>query len=93
MMESRERGTVWGSMPLPTFHTLGIYMQFYAPLSTSFPIGLYYPMEPAQPVVPSPMNILDACKRTNITALPTVPAFLEVCHDALCLTAAYVSLP
>ncbi|EKM52305.1 uncharacterized protein PHACADRAFT_260612 [Phanerochaete carnosa HHB-10118-sp] len=75
--DTRKHGVVWGSMPLPTFHTMGLYMQFYTPLATGFPVGLYYPMAPAPPVAPSPLNIIEACKGANVTGVAIVPALIE----------------
>ena len=76
--KTRERAMTWGTMPLPTFHSIGIYCQVLLPITTGYPIGLYAPMAPAPPVVPSPSNILDACKQCGIHGLPVIPAVAEV---------------
>lgn len=44
---------------------------------SGFPVGCYAPRSPASPIVPSPQNILDACKAVGATSLPIVPALLE----------------
>ena len=76
-MEARNHNTIWGVMPLPTFHAFGIQLQLLSPLMSGFPIGIYTPKAPAPPIVPSPQNILDACKAVGVTSLPMVPALLE----------------
>ncbi|GJE88919.1 acetyl-CoA synthetase-like protein [Phanerochaete sordida] len=76
-IEARKRGSVFGTMPLPSFHTFGFYVQWYLPLMTSSPTALYYPMSPAPPVVPTPSNHLAACRATRTNSLAIVPAFIE----------------
>ena len=65
-------------MSLPTFHTMGMLTQVYAPLVTGFPIGLYTPQAPLSPVVPTPENVLEVSKKLGCNGIPAVPAFLEV---------------
>lgn len=78
MIVSRERGIRWASAALPTFHTLGIYMQFYSPLINGEAIGLYTPQAPAAPVIPNPQNVIDVVRATRCTGVPSIPAFIEV---------------
>ena len=68
----------WVSAALPPFHTMGIYMQFFAPLVIGEAIAVYTPQEPEPPVVPTPHNLLDVCKLTQSVAIPAVPSFVEV---------------
>ncbi|KAJ3555456.1 hypothetical protein NM688_g2570 [Phlebia brevispora] len=77
-IRSREWGIVWASMALPTFHTMGMYTQVYAPLVTGYAIGLYTPQAPLSPVVPTPQNVLETAKALGCTGGVGVPAFLEV---------------
>ena len=77
-MDARDRGVIWGSQALPTFHTMGIYMQLYVPLVSGYPVGLYAPKAPASPVVPTPANILEACRSSGSTGIAIVPAMIEV---------------
>ena len=65
-------------MAVPTFHTMGVYMQLYAPLNSGLPVGLYACKYPAAPVVPSPANLIEASKAVGCTGIPVVPAFVEV---------------
>ncbi|EIN05364.1 acetyl-CoA synthetase-like protein [Punctularia strigosozonata HHB-11173 SS5] len=71
----RSGDVIFGSMALPSFHTLGVMMQICAPLSSGRPIAVFQPQSP--PTMPNPDNTLKAAKATGTTALPTVPAFLE----------------
>ena len=77
MSTAAKHGVHWGSMPLPTYHTIGIYMQLFAPLVGGYAVCLYYPNAPAPPPVPTPANVLDACRVTGTTGINIVPAFLE----------------
>ncbi|EPQ57812.1 acetyl-CoA synthetase-like protein [Gloeophyllum trabeum ATCC 11539] len=72
------RPVIWGSMMLPSFHTLGIYMQLYAPLVSGEAVVTFPPKAPAPPVMPNPQNTLEHCRRGGATAVVVVPAFLEV---------------
>lgn len=76
--ETKKRGLIWGLMALPTFHAVSIFMQLYNPLATSQAIALNTPMAPGPPVMPTPDNILEACKATPINAVTAVPVFVEV---------------
>lgn len=78
MVETRKRGLIWGAMALPTFHTIGIYLQICAPLSSGNPIGLYAPVDPAPPPVATPTNLLEACQATAVNCVTILPAFIEV---------------
>lgn len=77
MSTAAQHGVRWGSMPLPTYHTIGIYMQLFAPLAGGCAVCLYYPTAPAPPPAPTPANVLDACRATGATGINIVPAFLE----------------
>ncbi|KZT23998.1 putative aminoadipate reductase [Neolentinus lepideus HHB14362 ss-1] len=68
----------FGVMMLPSFHTLGIYMQLYAPLVTGDPSVVFPPKAPAPPVMPNPQNTLEHCQRGGATAVVVVPTFLEL---------------
>ncbi|KAJ3555784.1 hypothetical protein NM688_g2384 [Phlebia brevispora] len=76
-MEARARGIRWASMALPTFHTIGVWMQIIAPLTSGQPIALYPPQYPAPPVVPNADNVLEYSKLTGCTGVPAVPSFVE----------------
>ncbi|KIP04467.1 hypothetical protein PHLGIDRAFT_193243, partial [Phlebiopsis gigantea 11061_1 CR5-6] len=75
--EARKQGIIWGSMAIPTFHTMGIFMQLLPPFSTGNPVGLYPPNAPASPPVPTPSSLLQACKEAGVSGIPTVPVFIE----------------
>ncbi|GJE93359.1 acetyl-CoA synthetase-like protein, partial [Phanerochaete sordida] len=77
LLEWRHMDILWGVMPLPTFHTFAFMMQLYAPLVNGRPVGLYPPRAPAPPPVPSPKNVLDACRALRCNAIAIVPAFIE----------------
>lgn len=74
----RGLGIGQGGAMLPTFHTMGIFIQLYGPLATSEFVALYTPHEPAPPAVPNPQNLLEAIKVTGAMSAAVVPAFLEV---------------
>lgn len=68
-------------MPLPPFHTLGIYTQMLTPIFGTVPIALYPPMALSisqLPMVPSPDNILEHTRRTRSNAMAIIPALLQV---------------
>jgi hypothetical protein len=75
---ARDHGVTYASMPLAPYHTTGIYMKLLAPLVGGFYVGLYGPRAPAPPVVPSPANVIAACKATGCNGIAIVPGFLEV---------------
>ncbi|EKM57056.1 uncharacterized protein PHACADRAFT_208208 [Phanerochaete carnosa HHB-10118-sp] len=77
LLDWRHKDVLWGVMPLPTFHTFAFMMQLYAPLVNGRPVGLYAPRAPAPPPVPSPKNVLDACRALRCNAIAIVPAFIE----------------
>ncbi|KAG1905243.1 putative aminoadipate reductase [Suillus fuscotomentosus] len=69
-----------GSASLPSFHTLGIYIQLLVPIATLSSVSIYPPtslLDPlAAPVVPNSQNILSSVLKTKSNALVVVPAFL-----------------
>ncbi|KAI0081390.1 acetyl-CoA synthetase-like protein [Panus rudis PR-1116 ss-1] len=69
-------GWRWGSMMLPSFHTMGIYMQLLVSVAGAN-VALFTPQEPAPPVMPSPQSTLEVAIATKCKAICTVPAFLE----------------
>ncbi|THH28492.1 hypothetical protein EUX98_g5704 [Antrodiella citrinella] len=74
----RERDIRIAVPALPTFHTMGIMMQFYFPLASGRHVGVYAPQAPHPPVVPTPQNILDTCKATDCNAIVIIPSIIEV---------------
>ena len=78
VQQSDSVGVKWGSMALPSFHTMGIFKQLYAPLTSGTYIGCYTPKEPEPPVVPTADNILQAMKITGCNATLAVPSIIEV---------------
>ena len=78
IIKGRDHGVRWASMHLPTFHTIGYYMQLYSPLTSGYPIAVFTPQYPKSPVVPNPRNIIEICRLCGVTGIPTVPAFVEV---------------
>ncbi|KAL6300002.1 hypothetical protein BKA93DRAFT_741263 [Sparassis latifolia] len=79
MVETRVRGFHWASPALPAFHTMGICMQLYCPLSSGQPVALYSPRGHLNlpPPVPTAQNVLDVVRRTSTTAIAPVPSFVE----------------
>ncbi|KAG1779119.1 putative aminoadipate reductase [Suillus placidus] len=69
-----------GTASLPSFHTLGIYLQLLVPIVTLRSVSIYPPtsfLDPsAAPVVPNSQNILNSVLKTKSNALVVVPAFL-----------------
>ncbi|KAG2060872.1 putative aminoadipate reductase [Suillus hirtellus] len=69
-----------GSASLPSFHTLGIYIQLLVPIATLSSVSIYPPTSLldllAAPVVPNSQNILSSVLKTKSNALVAVPAFL-----------------
>ncbi|KAJ3517676.1 hypothetical protein NLJ89_g350 [Agrocybe chaxingu] len=71
---------VMGTMPLPPFHTIGVYLQLIQPLFGIMPIGVFPPVVHSpgdQPMPPTPDNTLIHLKRTKTNCLIIVPAFLH----------------
>ncbi|TCD64925.1 putative NRPS-like protein biosynthetic cluster [Steccherinum ochraceum] len=74
---SRDKNICWGGTSLPTFHTMGIYIQFYAPLTSGEFIGLFTPQYPAPPVVPNPQNTLATTKLVGCNGIVIMPSYVE----------------
>ncbi|KAI0079020.1 acetyl-CoA synthetase-like protein, partial [Panus rudis PR-1116 ss-1] len=68
----------WAAMTLPTFHTMGFYLQVFTPMVSGVPVAIYTPQAPAPPVIPTPQNVFDVAKLTGCTGIPVVPSYLEV---------------
>lgn len=81
LLATREHSIRWASAALPSFHTLAVFMQLYAPLASGEFVGLYTPQAPAPPVVPTPQNVLDVARITQSTGILSIPAFIEVCDS------------
>ncbi|KAI0942043.1 putative NRPS-like protein biosynthetic cluster [Taiwanofungus camphoratus] len=79
LKETRARAIRWGCMALPPFHTMGLTAQLYAPLVSGQPTALFTPRAPvsAPPIVPTPQNTIETARKTGITAIESVPAFVE----------------
>ncbi|KAF7794887.1 hypothetical protein EIP86_006030 [Pleurotus ostreatoroseus] len=77
IIKGRDRALRWGGMHLPTFHTIGMYIQLYYPLVSGYAVAVYTPQGAASPIMPNPKNVLEVARLTGCTALPSVPAFLE----------------
>ncbi|CAA7263093.1 unnamed protein product [Cyclocybe aegerita] len=79
-MKSYTPRLVMGTMPLPPFHTIGIYLQLIQPLFGIIPIGVFPPVVHSsgdQPMPPTPDNTLKHLKSTKTNCLIIVPAFLH----------------
>jgi len=70
-----------GTASLPSFHTLGIYVQLLIPIASLSSVSIYPPtsfLDPsAAPIIPNPQNILNSVLKTKSNALVVVPSFLE----------------
>ncbi|KAG6820230.1 putative NRPS-like protein biosynthetic cluster [Arthromyces matolae] len=78
---TRRARIVAGSMALPPFHTLGLYMQFHNPIYGLVPISVYPPTATAPelvPITPSPQNILEHLKLTKANVLIIIPSLLHL---------------
>jgi acyl-CoA synthetase (AMP-forming)/AMP-acid ligase II len=69
-------------MHLPSFHTLGIIFQLYAPLASVSSISVYPPTSftdhTKAPVLPTSDNIVEHSKNTQANAAIVVPTFIEI---------------
>ena len=68
-------------MMLPSFHTLGIYVQLLYPLFALTSVGVYPPQVTSRemtPMIPTPENILDHIRRTKSNSMITIPALLQI---------------
>ena len=75
-----QRRTVrFGAMGLPTFHSMGLLLQMFFPLCSSQAVAVFTPQHPEPPVVPTPVNIYEACKATKSEGVIATPSFIEVC--------------
>ncbi|KAF9814140.1 hypothetical protein IEO21_05278 [Rhodonia placenta] len=79
LAECRKRAIRWGCMALPAFHTMGLSAQLLAPLVSGQQTSLYPPRAifSAPPIVPTPQNTIETARKTQCTAIESVPAFLE----------------
>ena len=78
MMQNRRRDVCYALMGLPTFHAMGVILQFIMPLANAQTWIAYEPKYPAPPVVPTPQNTIEVAKLAQCDGLMTVPTFLEV---------------
>ena len=72
------RGIRFGTMGLPTFHSLGCFVQLCYPLISSQPIGVYTPQDPSPPIMLHPTTMLEVAKQTGCTGLYSIPSAVEV---------------
>lgn len=67
-------------MHFPPFHSMGIYLQLYAPLGAVSPACIYPPKSfddhTKPPVIPTSDNIIEHAKRLQATICLVVPTFL-----------------
>jgi acyl-coenzyme A synthetase/AMP-(fatty) acid ligase len=71
---------------MPSFHMMGVSFQLLHPLYTGRPSGIFRPMYPHPPPVPSPETILEALKALKPSIAFVVPSILEIWihdHDAV----------
>ncbi|KAL4260482.1 Adenylate-forming Reductase [Pleurotus pulmonarius] len=71
----------FGSMALPSFHTLGIYLQILSPIFAGVTAGVYPPTmssATATPIMPTPDNILDHARRTRCDVIVALPTLLQI---------------
>ncbi|KAJ7485053.1 putative aminoadipate reductase [Mycena galericulata] len=77
MSEVRDEGFYpMATMALPSFHTLGLYCQLLQPLNGNY-VAVYPPtalFPSSLPVMLSPSNVLEHCRKTNCTSLMGIPA-------------------
>ncbi|KAF9228211.1 acetyl-CoA synthetase-like protein [Gyrodon lividus] len=70
-----------GAASLPSFHTLGMYIQLFMPIASLKSVSVYAPTSyhdpTAAPVIPNSENAIESVQLTNSNALVVVPAFLE----------------
>ncbi|KAL4260475.1 Adenylate-forming Reductase [Pleurotus pulmonarius] len=70
-----------GTMALPSFHTLGVYMQLLVPIFAGVPACVYTPTMTSafdMPVMPTPDNILEHARRVQCNILITLPTLLQI---------------
>ncbi|KAG6810396.1 putative NRPS-like protein biosynthetic cluster [Tricholoma furcatifolium] len=68
-------------MMLPSFHTLGVYVQVLYALFGVNSIGVYPPQVTSTemtPMMPTPDNILDHTRRTKCNSMITIPTLLQI---------------
>ncbi|KAG5652628.1 putative NRPS-like protein biosynthetic cluster [Sphagnurus paluster] len=68
-----------GCMALPSFHALGIGLQLLVPLYGIVSVTVYPPTAMSSsllPVTPSPENIIEHARLTQVTVLVAIPSFL-----------------
>ncbi|EIW83469.1 acetyl-CoA synthetase-like protein [Coniophora puteana RWD-64-598 SS2] len=70
-----------GVAAFPPFHSLAFFTQLYAPLISDAVASVYRPSSveyaDAQPVAPTPDNVLENARLTNADVVYVVPMFLE----------------
>ncbi|KAH7882112.1 putative aminoadipate reductase [Phlebopus sp. FC_14] len=66
---------------LPSFHTLGVYVQLLLPIASLKPVSVYAPTSyhdsTAAPIIPNAANTLESVQLTKANVLVVVPTFLE----------------
>lgn len=83
---TKRSSTRFGAMSLPTFHSMGLILQIFLPLSASHAIATFTPQYPAPPVIASPKSVLAVSKVAQIQGLIAPPSFVEVGFSAYVLS-------
>ncbi|CAE6377482.1 unnamed protein product [Rhizoctonia solani] len=71
-----QEGVRVGTMALPTFHAMGIFLQIFLPLYVGYTQVLFAPSN--IPVVPTSNLTIEAAASTKCSHMVCVPAFLEM---------------
>ncbi|KAF8655498.1 hypothetical protein AX16_003028 [Volvariella volvacea WC 439] len=72
--------TVVACMPLPPFHTLGLYVQLMTPIYSGAIMAVYPPtaLQPGQlPLIASPENVLEHAQKTKSREIIILPSFIQ----------------
>ncbi|KAH7318820.1 hypothetical protein B0J17DRAFT_584211 [Rhizoctonia solani] len=76
IITQREFFLPFGTMALPTFHAMGVFLQILLPLYVGYTQALFAPSH--VPVVPTSNLTIEAAANTKCSHMICVPAFLEM---------------
>ncbi|KAJ3776028.1 putative aminoadipate reductase [Lentinula raphanica] len=70
-----------GTMSLPSFHAMGLFIQLLIPVYAGITVSVYPPLvtkPDALPMAPTPDNVIDHFRRTQSTTCIAIPAMLQI---------------
>ncbi|KAJ3851387.1 putative aminoadipate reductase [Lentinula lateritia] len=77
----REYNLRVGTMSLPSFHAMGLFIQLIIPMYVGITVAVYPPLvfeKEALPLAPTPDNVIEHFRRTQCSTCIAIPAMLQI---------------